>query len=227
MELPLSDFVVAFDLDDTLYKEADFLKSGYKQVALALCGDNGQADNLALSMLHWYKSEENVLEKAITATNSKLDIPFLLNIYRGHFPDIKLDLDCAECLQKLLAYGAVLSIITDGRTLTQCNKIRALGLNGIVSAQNIIISEQFGSEKPSAANYKAIEIANPGKKFCYVGDNPVKDFVTANSLDWLTIGLRDNGCNIHGQDAELRDAYQPSKWIDNISELPELLLQLQ
>ena len=50
MRQPLSHYVVAFDLDDTLYKEIDFLKSGYYQIALALCGNAGDASALAKSM---------------------------------------------------------------------------------------------------------------------------------------------------------------------------------
>lgn len=225
MRQPLSDYVVAFDLDDTLYKEIDFLKSGYYHIAIALCGNAKEASALAKSMYDWYTAKCNVFEKAIEATGSECDISSLLTLYREHIPDITLASDCKECLQTLKSYGATLALITDGRTLTQRNKIQALGLDRIVPAHNIIISEEFGSEKPCAANYEAIEQRNPGKKYCYVGDNVIKDFVTANSRGWLTIGLRDNGCNIHRQDAERRAEYQPSIWIDIPDALPDTIIQ--
>lgn len=225
MRQPLSHYVVAFDLDDTLYKEIDFLKSGYYQIALALCGNAGDASALAKSMYGWYKAKCNVFEEAIKATGSKYKISSLLTLYREHIPNIVLASDCKECLQTLISYGASLALITDGRTLTQRNKIQALGLDKIMPAHNIIISEDFGSEKPCAANYEIIEQRNFGKKYCYVGDNVTKDFVTANSRGWLTIGLRDKGCNIHRQDAEHRPEYQPSIWIDSLDNLPDTIMR--
>lgn len=163
MRQPLSHYVVAFDLDDTLYKEIDFLKSGYYQIALALCGNAGDASALAKSMYGWYKAKCNVFEEAIKATGSKYKISSLLTLYREHIPNIVLASDCKECLQTLISYGASLALITDGRTLTQRNKIQALGLDKIMPAHNIIISEDFGSEKPCAANYEIIEQRNFGK----------------------------------------------------------------
>ena len=224
MRQPLSDYVIAFDLDDTLYKEIEFLKSGYHQIALSLCGNAEDASALAKSMYHWYNAKCNVFEKAIEATGSTCNVSSLLTIYREHIPDIALPHDSKECLQMLKSYGATLALITDGRALTQRNKIQALGLDRIIPAHNIIISEDFGSEKPCAANYEVIEQHNPDKKYCYVGDNVIKDFVTANSRGWLTIGLRDNGCNVHRQDAERRHEYQPSIWIDRLDELPDTVI---
>lgn len=225
MRKPLSDYVVAFDLDDTLYKEIEFLKSGYYHIALTLCDNAEDASVLAKSMYDWYNAKCNVFEKAIEATGSTCDISSLLAIYREHIPDITLPHGSKECLRTLKAYGATLALITDGRTLTQRNKIRALGLDRIIPAHNIIISEEFGSEKPCAANYEVIEQRNPGKKYCYVGDNVIKDFVTANSRGWLTTGLRDNGFNVHRQDAECRPEYQPSIWIDSLDELPDTIIR--
>ena len=225
MQQPLSDYVIAFDLDDTLYKEIEFLKSGYYQIAMTLCDNAEDASTLAKSMYDWYNAKCNVFEKAIEATGSKCNVSSLLSIYREHIPSIALSNDSKECIQTLKSYGATLALITDGRTLTQRNKIRVLGLDRIMPAHNIIISEEFGSEKPCAANYEVIEQRNPGKKYCYVGDNVIKDFVTANSRGWLTICLRDNGSNIHRQDAELRAEYQPSIRIDRLGELPGTIMQ--
>ena len=43
--------VVVFDLDDTLYKEIDFLKSAYKEIATSI----GNPE-LIQQMLEWYKN---------------------------------------------------------------------------------------------------------------------------------------------------------------------------
>ena len=52
--------VVAFDLDDTLYKEIDFLKSGYRKVAELVarqCGCDARA--IYDQLLKWYYNGEN------------------------------------------------------------------------------------------------------------------------------------------------------------------------
>ena len=52
-----------------------------------------------------------------------------------------------------------LGIISDGRSRTQRNKLRALGLDWI---EDVVISEEFGSEKPCEANYLYFEKKYPG-----------------------------------------------------------------
>ena len=47
----LSDTVICFDLDDTLYKEIDYLKSAYKEIAVWV----GHPE-AAEQMLDWYYS---------------------------------------------------------------------------------------------------------------------------------------------------------------------------
>ncbi len=60
----------------------------------------------------------------------------------------------------------------------------------------------------------------PAAEYVYVGDNPKKDFIAPNSLGWLTIGLRDDGRNIHKQDLSNLDPEQlPSLWIESLEEL--------
>ena len=66
----------------------------------------------------------------------------------------------------------------------------------------IVISEEFGSAKPTEQNYRHFEQAFPSENFVYVGDNLAKDFVTPNRLGWTTVALLDRGENIHPQDWE-------------------------
>ena len=63
----------------------------------------------------------------------------------------------------------------------------------------IVISEEFGSEKPHINNYLYFQNKFPDKNYTYIGDNTSKDFVSANSLNWTTICLLDKGDNIHKQ----------------------------
>jgi putative hydrolase of the HAD superfamily len=97
----------------------------------------------------------------------------------------------------LSASAARLGILTDGRSTTQRNKIKALGLDLWIS--EVVISEEFGSHKPDPRNYQYFEKVFPGGEYIYVGDNLCKDFVAPNSMGWKTVVLLDRGKNIHKQ----------------------------
>jgi len=183
--------VVVFDLDDTLYNELDYLKSAYKSIAEFLLPDNWQS--LYSKMLSMYRSRLNVFEFLISSFEVSKES--LLNLYRNHNPDIQLFEDVIEVFNAIKSKGGYIGIITDGRSATQRAKIKSLGIEHYVDA--LIISEELGSEKPNIQNFKAIETSLKGKCYYYIGDNFKKDFIAPNGLGWTSIGLIDNGKNIH------------------------------
>lgn len=199
----MSDTVICFDLDDTLYKEIDYLKSAYREVATAA----GHPEAVAL-MLEWYYANENTFAKLIETYQLSLNIKDCLRIYRNHFPNISLDEGVKEYLVGLKESDAKLGIISDGRSITQRNKLKALGLEDFFDV--VIISEEFGTEKPCLRNFQVIQEKFPERKnFIYVGDNPDKDFIASNLLGWHTYCLKDDGRNIHKQVFSLAKEYLP------------------
>ena len=56
--------------------------------------------------------------------------------------------------------------------------------------------------------------------YYYIADNLKKDFITPNKLGWQTVGLIDNGLNIHvySENYDLL-AYRPQHFIFQLSEL--------
>ena len=205
-----SNDVVVFDLDDTLYKEIDFLKSAYKEIS----GTFGL--DVSAEMFEVYRRGGNAFKYIIERYNLKTDISSLLTQYRQHTPAIELDKDARDFLDLLREYGVTIGIISDGRSVTQRNKIKALGLEWI---ENVIISEEFGSAKPSIANYQWFEQKFPNKNLTYIGDNVSKDFIAPNSLGWNTICLKDDGRNVHKQDFTFPKEYMPKVVIDGFRDL--------
>mgnify|MGYP000364290653 CR=1 FL=1 len=141
---PESFFI--FDLDDTLYKEIDFVKSGYFEIAVKL--SSGTNQNLIYNaMLSTYKQGGNAIQAGINLSENTLyTCSDLIHTYRLHIPHISLDFDTKHLLKVLINSGYKLGLITDGRSNTQRNKLNSLGIEHIFS--EIIISEEFGSEKP-------------------------------------------------------------------------------
>lgn len=216
--------VVVFDLDDTLYNEIDFLKSAYNEISLKLSKIAlAESSVIYNQMLKSYYNNENAFEKIIETYTLPIKIEELLNIYRNHKPNIKLTKDRIKVLDHLQKNEALIGLITDGRSKQQRNKIEALQLNSWIS--EIVISEEFGSEKPNINNYKHFEKKYGEANYYYIGDNVKKDFISPNELNWTTICLKNNGLNIHKQDVLLvSKAYLAKYTILKFSELINIIL---
>lgn len=217
MDIRISDksFFV-FDLDDTLYKEIEYLKSAYKEIANIITYEES-GEELFNIMYQKYIAKENVFKWLTSPGNSlvkkKFALDKLLYLYRNHFPNLKIEEDSLSFLKKLKSFKLKLGIITDGRSVTQRNKIGALFLPDLFDT--IIISEEIGTEKPSIENFfKVQESYKEFNDFYYIGDNPSKDFYGANLLGWKTICLLDDGRNIHNQSFE-----KPKEWLPNIGSI--------
>lgn len=203
---------IIFDLDDTLMYEIDYLKSAYLEIAELL--DQNNQHQLYQEMMSWYNEKKDVF--AILETKySKAKIE-LLDIYRNHFPKIKIAEEVKAVLEYIQEKHYKLGLISDGRSVTQRNKLKALNIEHFF--EKIIISEEFGSTKPDFKNYE-IFIEDNNSEYFYIGDNTKKDFIAPNSLGWVTIALKDAGKNIHKQDFECSDEHKPHFIINNIKEL--------
>lgn len=217
--------VVIFDLDDTLYKEIDYLKSAYQEIASrvypVLVSDFKDENAVYHWMITNYQSGINVFDELM-----RYPLPFdkqeLLRIYREHKPTIALSEGAIEVLEALKKKGYILGLITDGRSLTQRNKIEALGLEEYVEPALVLISEETGFSKPSLESYRLVMQQYPEANYVYVGDNPRKDFYAPNQLGWMTVCLKNDGRNIHPQE-EVEEVYQPQVTINNLKEIIDIL----
>lgn len=212
--------VVVFDLDDTLYNEIDYLKSAYKEISIKI-SKTALVDPQIIynQMLKDFYDEKNVFEAIIKKYNLSIGIDKLLIVYRNHKPNLKLSKDRKKVLDELKERGIAIGLITDGRSKQQRSKIGALQLENWMS--EIVISEEFGSEKPNINNYKHFENLFGNANYYYVGDNIKKDFIAPNKLGWTTVCLKDNGLNIHPQNASLVNVEHLAK--HDINEFAKLL----
>jgi len=187
-----------FDLDDTLFREIDFLKSAYRHIAqkIAPYTRAGIYDE----MWRRYQNKENVFAWLVQQYQSQMDgltVEWLLQEYREHIPAIALIDGTAAFINELQQRQVPMGIITDGRSCTQRNKLKALNILNCFN--DIIISEEFGSEKPDERNYLYFNTKYPASEFYFVGDNTQKDFIVPFKLGWKTICIKDAGSNIHKQ----------------------------
>lgn len=175
---------IIFDLDDTLYGEKEYVRSGYRAIA-ATMPQVEQMDKKLWAAFEEKKSaiDEVLREEGIYTEERKQEC---LSVYRFHQPDIHFYEGALELLQKLRLEGYKLGIITDGRPEGQRAKIKALGLDELVD--HIIVTDELGGveyRKPNKAAFvKMQEVLGVAfKEMCYVGDNIKKDFVAPEMLN--------------------------------------------
>ena len=221
--------VICFDLDDTLCKEIYCLKSAYREIA-EYSAEHCHGCSVPVAvlahkaydvMIAAYQEGQNAFDVLNSFLGLDLPIADYLYIYRNHKPKIALCEDVDRTLDALKAEGVRIGLITDGRSVQQRNKIKALGLGRWIENADIVVSEEFGSEKPALANYEYFMKRYPEcQDFTYVGDNLRKDFIAPNALGWITICLMDDGRNIHRQDFTSTPAQAlPKKKIKSLKEL--------
>jgi len=151
--------VFVFDLDDTLYSESNFELSGIKYVYNYLKINTIDLDCLLNNRTNW-------IEQIVSNSNNSFTKQLILELYRNHKPQIELYKSAKLFLEKLISFKSEMSLITDGRSITQRNKLIALGIEAYF--KNIIISEEIKSEKPSEINYKMTMSEEINKEYVYI-----------------------------------------------------------
>lgn len=220
-----------FDLDDTLYKEYEFVLSGKRAVAAdlaALAGAKTDENEIYRSIRD---EKDSFMALSAFIAKHRLNIDYtlerFLDVYRKHTPDISLKPETVSVLEHLRDSGCIMAMITDGRSITQRNKIRALGLERFFDSSLILISEETGAEKTSPRPFdiitRRIGAVSAGHIF-YIGDNPKKDFLFPNLHGWTSVMLRDTaGVNIHPQNPLIYPPQnRPRITVDSIEEIKNL-----
>ena len=219
---------LVFDLDDTLYPEIDYVRSGFVVVS-------GLLEKLyGLQKEDSYKELMETFYGGIRGKNfnafldgrgldySEDVIIELVGAYREHKPKITLPEVSKRTLVSLSEKGFKLGLLTDGFLEAQKKKVESLGLKSFLDA--IVYSDMLGKEywKPNARPFveitRMLEVS--GKECSYVADNPEKDFKGAKECGMLGIQT------LHWARkdfASVSETYRPDIVIDSLEILPELV----
>ncbi len=175
---------VIFDLDDTLYSEKEYVRSGYHKIA------------------EWFGKPEietqlwDVFQrggKALDEVLEEKDRTKALHIYRFQQPNIHLYPGVKEMLERIRTRKKI-GIITDGRPEGQRAKLRALRL----VVDEVIVTDELGGiayRKPCTLAFEKLQQALdvPFEKMVYIGDNRRKDFIAPKKLGmrWIWFKNKD------------------------------------
>jgi putative hydrolase of the HAD superfamily len=186
--------VLIFDLDDTLYSEIQFVKSGF----LAVANELNYIYNFPV--LESYNYMLKILEDEgrgfvfnellkFYGKFSKSNVNHCIKVYRYHKPNIQLN---PEVDSVLSFFSGDKYLVTDGHKIVQENKVNALEVSSYF--KHIYITHRYGiiNSKPSVYCFDLIRKREncDWSNMCYIGVNPNKDFENLKPFGVHTIRIK-------------------------------------
>lgn len=189
--------VIVFDLDDTLFDEIEYVKSGFQEVSNYFSNKFKLNQNLLYNFMFQDMEKngrgkifDNMLENF--KIYSRKNIQKAILIYRTHKPNIVLAEESIEILNYYNGKKIPLYIITDGNKIVQNNKIEALKVRKYIKKD--FITHRYGVKHSKPSTYcfeKIAKLENVDyKDIVYIGDNPNKDFVNIKKMFFRTIRIK-------------------------------------
>ncbi|MBN2167801.1 MAG: HAD family hydrolase [Actinobacteria bacterium] len=219
---------IIFDLDDTLYPEIDYVRSGFSHISSFLESKYGLSrDECFRRLMDDFQkgvrgNSFNLLLDAMGIDYCREDIAGLIAEYRGHRPEIELPGQSGEILELFQKRGLKLGLLSDGFLKAQEQKIRSLQIEDRFDV--ILLTDSLGRDywKPSARPFQEMlkMLGESGRHCSYVADNPEKDFRGAKECGILGVQLlhwvmRDYSL--------LPEEYHPDVIVDRIDQLADLI----
>ncbi|MEN9361779.1 MAG: hypothetical protein RL095_3314 [Verrucomicrobiota bacterium] len=184
---PLPPLLI-FDMDDTLFPEADFVRSGHRAAAAAAWAELGIDIEPELRRRFAAGQRGDLFSSSLRALGVEPPPGFveevLVPAYREHRPEIRPFLETAV-LGELRQRGHLLALLSDGWAAVQRRKFEALGLAPLFDAA--VFTDELGGPsawKPSPAGFEELLriFEMPAAKAVYIADNPHKDFIAPRRL---------------------------------------------
>ena len=233
---------VVFDLDDTIYPEWDYTRSGFVAVEEALIASGvlqASADRISEE---WYRlrrtGEPKVFDRWIEGHDPRADrciehwgdgshaIEALIELFRSHEPTISPFPGIVELIHGLRQRDCRIGLVSDGSLSVQRSKFRALGLAQVFDS--VVFSDELGRAnwKPSTAPFTEVlrQLDVSADVAVYVADNPLKDFLGPRRCGMQSIRLHMSSGVYSGEVAPSVD-HAANVTVHGVSQLSELLAQ--
>ena len=140
---------LVLDVDDTLYLEREYVRSGFRAVGEWVRQTTGVTDVAEIAWNLFLDGKRGTtLTDAVMTTGLHLTDELrrqVIGVYRGHVPDIQM-LGDARALLDAIPEGTPIAVITDGPGQSQANKCKVLGLTTV--AHPLVLTADYGRSKP-------------------------------------------------------------------------------
>lgn len=218
--------IIVFDLDDTLYDEIDFVKSGFCEVASFFSFKYSIDKDLFLSkMLEVLENQGRgkVFDEALKHFNifNRANVKKSISTYRLHQPNISLKPEAQEVLDFYVSKNIPLYLVTDGNKIVQNNKVVSLNIEKYF--KKVFITHRYGVKhsKPSPYCFTKISYLEgvDNKDIVYIGDNINKDFIGIKPLGFKSIRILNGMFKDDSRPLE----FEAEHVVDNLKSLQEII----
>ncbi len=221
---------VVFDMDDTLYPESAYVRSGFRAVA------NWAADTYQWPADDSYTMLTTLFDQGVRGDtfNHWLaayghDTPDVVaecvRVYRDHQPTLTPYEDIPALLRDLKPLYKI-GLVSDGFLMAQQAKFAALALVDWFDV--LVFSDQWGRDawKPSTRPFEEVLrlLGVTGPQAVYIGDNPTKDFFGARQVGMKTLWYRHEG-GVYADKQPPTDAHHPDGILMSYQDLQHTLEQ--
>jgi putative hydrolase of the HAD superfamily len=186
---------VVFDIDDTLYLERDYVRSGFEAVDVWVAREFGIRGFLDAAWAQFLAGRRgdvfDVVLREHGVEPSEDVVRGMVECYRTHQPRIELLRDAAALIEQLR--GRVrLAAVTDGPLESQRAKVEALDVHAWADLVVLTMELGPGFGKPHPRAFEVVEerLGTHGSDNVYLADNPGKDFVAPHAMGWRTVRVR-------------------------------------
>lgn len=183
---------IIFDLDDTLYRRADFVRSGFEATAQYVAESWRRERQAVLeTLLAAHADSRRGREFQAVCEEHRLPlsvVPVLIKVFRKHHPSLALNESVRHTLANLRHDDWRIAVLTNGAPGVQRRKVAALGLDPLVDGV-IYAEEHAPGGKPDPAVFRvALETLHmtPHRCVC-VGDDLLCDIEGARAVGIRTI----------------------------------------
>jgi putative hydrolase of the HAD superfamily len=187
---------VLLDLDDTLYTERDYVRSGFRAVGRflsPLVGRRAAWIAARLDAMHDRDGRGRLFDDLLRELGMAHDpdlVPACLFVYRTHRPRLRPSPGVVDAISALRAEGIFVGLVSDGLASVQYRKLKAL--SSVARQLDVVVmTDELGAglSKPSPVPFRvACQILGVAPADAvYVGNDPRKDFAGARAAGLRTI----------------------------------------
>ncbi len=207
---------VLFDVDDTLYNQADIFRDAYETVfgtrftldteklftASRRRSDEvfeaSQRGEMTMEAMYIYRIQKAFEDLGVAISDEEALL--FQEKYAENQRNLKVPDKTAALLEACRAAGVTMGVITNGPSQHQWKKVHALGLEQWIPTEHIFVSGDCGAAKPDPAvfRYAQEKLGLEAADLIFVGDSYENDVIGAKNSGWSVIWVNRRGRKLAG-----------------------------
>lgn len=196
---------LVFDVDDTLYEQIAPFENAYKSLFdmdidmekfyilsryySDVKFEASRNGDMTMDEYHIYRIQEAAKDLGVFLTDEQA--LSMQREYKKNQQKLQMSNITKSILELAKENNVKLGIITNGPSEHQWSKITALGVESWINRENIIVSGDYGINKPDDRIFEIMKekLQLPNDSLYYIGDSIENDVVGANNAGWKSIWI--------------------------------------